>query len=150
MNLKYFFGRKFRSPGPDYVLKSNSAAEISAGVICTCLPTLPALLRQRPTGPGSRSLERGSRSRDIRRERRQSSSKQSLFNEEHQELSGSNLHNEGIEALPAAVTTDIEGGNLRGIQATRSSDLEGKQDEVLQRSAILKTVVIEQSHKVRK
>ena len=54
----------------------------------------------------------------------------------------------GIEALPAAVTIDIEGGKTCGIPAVGPVELAATEDELIQGSAIMKTVVIEQSHKI--
>lgn len=73
------------------------------------------------------------------------------FNEEHLQLSENDSQIDSIETLPAAVTTDIEGGIPRGVQAAPCVRLEGKQsEETNQSSTILKTVVVEQSYEVRK
>lgn len=54
------------------------------------------------------------------------------------------------EELPAVVVTDIEGGKPRGIQTSESVNSEGREDGLMQGPAIMKTVVVEQSHKVRR
>ena len=72
------------------------------------------------------------------------------FNRDYVELSEGYLQNPGVVALPAAVATDIEGGKPRSIQTSGPEDLEAKRDDLTERPAILKTVVVEQSHNVRK
>lgn len=66
------------------------------------------------------------------------------------ELNEGHFQDGGIEALPAAVTTDIEGGKTCGIPAVGPVDLTATEDELIQGSAIVKTVVVEQSHKIRR
>ena len=127
----------------------HSAAELSAGLICTCLPTIPALFSRRPTSRSDRTLKMDSRSRHLRKQPTDLSDKDP-FNRDYVELNEGNFQNEGVVTLPAAVATDIEGGKPRGIQASGPEDLEAKGDELTQRPAIMKTVVVEQSHNVRR
>lgn len=131
----------------------HRAAELAAGVICTCLPTIPALFSRRWTSRSERTLEIDSRSRHLRSlTRRQTTDlgDKDPFIIDSVELNQGCFQNGGVVALPAAVVTDIEGGNPRGIRTSGPKELEAKRDELTQRPAIIKTVVIEQSHNVRK
>lgn len=80
---------------------------------------------------------------NIKRKQPTSLSISDIFDEEPSQLSESDLQYESIEKPSPVVTTDIEGGLFRGVRATSCSDLGGKQDEVVQSSIILKTVVVE-------
>ena len=135
-------------------LTQISAAELSTGFICVCLPTIPVLLQRRKNGQGDQSLEKNSRSRYLRtltHKRPKTLSEQDLsVNGNYLELGESSSHDGGIRTPPTAVTTDIEGGKPCDIHDFAPMDLELEEEELGQRPAIMKTVVVEQSHKARK
>lgn len=126
-----------------------AAAELSSGLICVCLPTIPALLRRRQkTTKGSR-FESIFQSRYLRNlARRQPTSStlgdQRPLNKASLELTERYLHG-GVDAMPAAVITDIEGGQAQSISELNPLDLTGGERVLVQGSAIMKTVKLEQS-----
>lgn len=124
----------------------HSAAELASGTICTCLPTIPALLSQRRTSRGDETMQRDPHSRHLRsltRKQPTSSSDQDPFDGMYLELSEGCSQDGAAEELPAAVVTDIEGGKPRGIQTSESVNSEGREDGLMQGLAIMKTVVVE-------
>ena len=148
-----FFGRTFNAPDFVDILIVNSTAELSSGLICTCLPTIPALFQRRRRSRSDKTLEENSHSRHLRvltRKQPTNLSDQEPFNGEYLELSEGRSQNEGFEALPAAVATDIEGGNPSSVQATNPLSLGAREDDLISGPAIMKTVVVEQSHNVRR
>ena len=75
-------------------------------------------------------------------------SDQDHLHEDYSELDEGYFQDGGIEALPAAVTTDIEGGKTCGIPAVGPVELAATEDELIQGLAVMKTAVVEQSHKI--
>ena len=72
------------------MLTLNSAAELSADLICTCLSTIPALLRRGRNSRGGKSLEMNPHSRHVRtlaQEQPTSLSDQHPLNRQYLELS---------------------------------------------------------------
>lgn len=124
----------------------GSTAEITAGVLCFCLPLVPAICRNRQNkSPGAFS-----RSRYLHRLSRQQTANKSdedPFAREYMEL---RENRNGTEAPPPAVHTDIAGGNFDTIHDTESAGPEGRDDGDLGKPTILKTVVIKQTHSVGK
>ena len=133
------------------MLTVSSTAELSAGLICTCLPTIPAIVRRPRNSRSGRTPEKNSQSRrTFTRKQPTNSSDQDPFNREYFELSEGYSQKAVFEGLPAAVATDIEGGKSHGIQDTGPLGSESIEDEILPRQAIVKTVVVEQSRKMSK
>ena len=150
---RFSFGGELEKPYMVDVLTLCSTAELSAGVICTCLPTVPAILSRRRTSRSDRNPEMDSRSRHLRTLTRRlptSLSDQDTFNREYLELCEGHVHDGGVEATSTTVAADIERGKLGGMHANGPMDLGAKEDELTQRPAIMKTVVIEQSSDVRR
>ena len=152
---RYSFGRKFEVSYSIKLLTVHSAAEISAGLICTCLPTTPGLLNRRRTSRRIRNiLEMDSNSRHLRtltRNQPPGSSGQHPLNREYLELSeGLNSLDGSVGAREAVVATDIEGGKPRRIQDNDPVDLKAIEDGLTQKPAIMKTVVVEQSNDARR
>lgn len=77
--------------------------------------------------------------RTLTRKQPTTSSDQDPFNVEYLELSEGYSRDGGAKALAAAVVTDIEGGRPGGIQDIGPAGLEVKEDELIQRPAIMKT-----------
>ena len=117
MTLKSFFGRKSLDPrSMNTTLTFSSAAEVSTGLICVCIPTLaPLAYRRRPVRPSESVLNGESRSRRIHLPGTKTSTsldEQELWSKvdlELQQQHGSS-HTVGIRAPPTAVVTGIEGG----------------------------------------
>lgn len=132
------------SPCPQHilchVLTGFSTAELSAGVICTCLPLLPALrlTRQNDKSPGTDSRSRYLRT--LTRQRTMNTTDQDPLAREYLELREDPY---SVEALPPAVVTDIEVGH-----GTQSMDSVGREAEAMGKPATLKTIVIKQTHGV--
>ena len=153
MILRLFFGGEFEALYMVDVLTLYSTAELSAGVICICLPTVPAILSRRRTGRSDRNLEMDSRSRHLQTLTRRlptSLSDQDPFNREYLGLCRGYVDDGGVGASSTTVAADIEGARPGGMHANGPRDLEAKEDELIQKPAIMKTVVIEQSNDVRR
>ena len=152
---RYSFGRKFEVPYSIKILTVHSAAEIYAGLICTCLPTTPVLLdRCRTSRRTKNTLGMDPHSRHLRtlaRNQPPASSDQHPLNREYLELSeGLNSLDGSVEAREAVVATDIEGGIPRRNQINGPVDLKAIEDGLIQKPAIMKTVVVEQSNDARR
>ena len=98
-------------------LASSRTAKLSTGIICTCLPTLPTLIRRRHTNsPSTTAVNRTSKSRRAKMisvKQHPSLTGQEPFNREYSELGEGNFHGVGLEPFPKAVITGIEGGTTR-------------------------------------
>ena len=145
---QFYFGRKLELPYLISILIANSAGELSAGLVCICLPTIPILLCRRP----QRSLSSNTSDCDPHtRHLRFFTPKQpkNIISEsrvvrKYSKFGELCLESGDLAAPPAAVITAIEGGNPGGIRGVGPVDVEAKGDEFIQRPAIMKTVVVEQ------
>ena len=78
------------------------------------------------------------------------SSDQHPFTREYLELSEGYFLDGGVEAREAVVATDIEGGKPRRVRVNGRIDLKANEDGLIQKPAIMKTVVVEQSNEARR
>lgn len=149
MILQFSFGRKLGSSCNLQTLIAHSGAELSAGLVCVCLPTIPILLPCRSRrSPSSKTLERHSRPCHLRtfaRKQPSNISDEESLNRVYSDFGRGFSQGGAIEPLPTTIVTAIEGGSARGIRDIGPLDLEVKDDEFVQRPAIMKTVVVEQS-----
>ena len=128
--------------------KFTRTAELSAGLICICLPTLPALLRlgrgsKKAKVPGTNSYSRHKRT--FTRKQNLSLSDQEPFSRVSLELNEGASYN-ATETLPTTMVTDIEGGVPEAVHARESFNPASNKDGFVPRPAILKTVKVEQVH----
>ena len=133
------------------LLTAHSAAEVSAGLICTCLPTIPAIVSRRRTSGNDRTPEIDPRAlhlRTLTRKQPTGLSDQNPLDGVYLELGEGNSQDGGNQVFPAAVATDIEGGKPRGTQADIPGNLKAKEDEFTRGPGIMKTVVVELFHDV--
>ena len=131
---------------------ANSAAELTAGVICMCLPTIPVLFSRRRSSRRARNVGGSPRSHHLpgfTRKKPTNLSDQDPFDEESFQLGVRYGQVGDIEAPPPAVVTNIEGGNSAPTRDLAPVDVETLEKEVVQKPAIMRTIVIEQSQVLR-
>lgn len=122
----------------------DSTAELTAGVLCICLPLVPAIRRKRQNkSPGT--VSRSRYLHNLSRQQTANKSDEDPLAREYMELRETR---NGVEAQPQAVLTDIEGGNFDSIHDTQFVDPEDRDDGEVGKPKILKTVVIKQTRGV--
>ena len=141
-------------------LTFSSAAEVSTGLICVCIPTLAPLAHQRrPVRPSESVLNGESHSRRIHlpgTKKSTSLDEQELWSKVDLELQQqhSSSYTVGIRAPPTAVVTGIEGGLKKpvvqdggpGMYETAFENSGGDLNEPTRATDILTTVRMEHSY----
>ena len=142
---------------PKKLLTLCRTAEVCSGVICTCLPVLPALFkRDSSRKPGSSIIDGSTDRRNPRSFQRHSqfppNSDHELLNDTYLELNEDYQYGRGTKTPFHAITTNIKGGATTP-QATRSRSPEASDRESedsgkksLHEGGIMRTVRIEQSN----
>ena len=126
----------------------KSAAEVTAGIICTCLPTLPTLLRPKRASPSPTALKSSSTSRHLRssgRKQTTNTSDQDFLNREYIELGEQLFNPTDLRALPSTVVAIKGGASPPNIHPGEALEAAAQNGEPLQGSRIMKTVDIAQS-----
>lgn len=137
----------------DIILIVVSAAEISTGICCVCLPTLAALAHRGRRRPSTSILKNAHRSAHSQRHAL-TLDKSIGNNDDYIELKENGSHSNGITIPPNAVVTKISGGAEPFTMQSEGSmikDLalrasEEQSDGKNLRLNIMKTVGIEQSY----
>ena len=95
----------------------NSAAEVSSGLICVCIPALASFSHRRPAGPSDSILQGRSNSRRTKVSGLKASAsleEQELWDRGDVDLQHGTSEHVDVLIPPSAVVTGIHGGSLPG------------------------------------